>query len=45
VRVADKSSSVQVTRFQVRSVDAGTAEALRAVQKEFNAARFQACPA
>lgn len=45
VRVADKPSSVQVTRFQVRSVDVGTAETLRSVQKEFNAARFQACSA
>lgn len=45
VRVADKPSSVQVTRFQVRSVDVATAETLRSVQKEFNAARFQACSA
>jgi cell division protein FtsN len=45
VRVAEKPSSVQVTRFQVRSVDATLAEALRSVQKEFNAARFQACSA
>jgi cell division protein FtsN len=45
VRVADKPSSVQVTRFQVRTVDTTTAEALRSVQKEFNAARFQACTA
>ena len=43
VRVADKPSSVQVTRFQLRTVDVATADALRAVQKEFNAARFQAC--
>jgi cell division protein FtsN len=43
VRVADRPSSVQVLRFQVRAVDAPLAEALRAVQKEFNAARFQAC--
>jgi hypothetical protein len=45
VRVADKPSSVLVTRFQVRAVDQALAEALRAVQKEFNAARFQACTA
>lgn len=45
VRVAEKPSSVQVTRFQVRSVDASLADALRSVQKEFNAARFQACSA
>jgi hypothetical protein len=45
VRVADKPSSVQVIRFQVRAVDAPLAEALRALQKEFNAARFQACAA
>jgi cell division protein FtsN len=45
VRVADKPTSVQVTRFQLRSVDATVADTLRAVQKEFNAARFQACPA
>jgi cell division protein FtsN len=45
VRVADKPSSVQVTRFQLRSVDATIADTLRAVQKEFNAARFQACAA
>jgi cell division protein FtsN len=45
VRVADRPSSVQVTRFQVRSVDAALADALRALQKEFNAARFQACAA
>ena len=45
VRVADKPSSVQVTRFQLRSVDAPLADVLRALQKEFNAARFQACAA
>jgi cell division protein FtsN len=45
VRVADKPASVQVTRFQLRAVDAALAEALRALQKEFNAARFQACTA
>lgn len=45
VRVADKSSSVQVTRFQVRAVDTALADLLRSVQKEFNAARFQACTA
>jgi len=45
VRVTDKPSNVQVTRFQVRGVDAPLAEVLRAVQKEFNAARFQACTA
>jgi len=45
VRVADKSSNVQVTRFQLRSVDAALAESLRTLQKEFNAARFQACAA
>lgn len=45
VRVADKPSSVPVTRFQLRSVDATLADVLRAVQKEFNAARFQACAA
>jgi cell division protein FtsN len=45
VRVADKPSSLSVTRFQVRVVDTPVAEALRAVQKEFNAARFQACTA
>jgi cell division protein FtsN len=45
VRVADKPASLPVTRFQVRAVDAGVADALRAVQKEFNAARFQACAA
>jgi cell division protein FtsN len=43
VRVADKPSNVQVTRFQVRPVDAPMADALRSVQKEFNAARFYAC--
>lgn len=43
VRVADKPSSVQVTRFQVRAVDVAAADALRAVQKEFSAARFQVC--
>jgi len=45
VRVADKPSSLPVTRFQLRTVDAAVAEGLRAVQKEFNAARFQACAA
>src|SRR5262245_42828140 len=43
VRVADKPSNVQVTRFQVRAVDAAMADVLRSVQKEFNAARFNAC--
>jgi hypothetical protein len=43
VRVADKPSNVQVTRFQVRAVDVPMADVLRSVQKEFNAARFQAC--
>jgi cell division protein FtsN len=45
VRVADKPSSVQVTRFQLRAVDPALADVLRAIQKEFNAARFQACAA
>jgi len=45
VRVADKPASVQVTRFQVRTVDAPLADVLRGIQKEFNAARFQACSA
>jgi SPOR domain len=45
VRVADRPSNVQVTRFQVRDVDPSLAEALRAVQREFNAARFEACTA
>ncbi len=45
VRVADKPSNAQVTRFQLRAVDPTLADVLRAVQKEFNAARFQACAA
>lgn len=45
VRVADKPSTVQVVRFRVRAVDAATAETLRAIQKDVNATRFQACTA
>lgn len=45
VKVADKPSTLQVTRFQLRNVDTTLADVLRAVQKEFNAARFQACAA
>lgn len=45
VKVAEKPSTLQITRFQLRNVDPTLADVLRAVQKEFNAARFQACAA
>jgi hypothetical protein len=45
VRVADKPSAVALTRFVLRDADAALAEALRALAKEFNATRLQACAA
>jgi hypothetical protein len=45
VRVADKPSSVALTRFVLRPADAALVETLRALAQEFNATRFQACAA
>lgn len=45
VRVADKPSAVALTRFVLRGVDASLAETLRALARELNATRFQACAA
>jgi len=43
-RVADKPSTISVTRFQLREIDAPTAAQLAAIQKEFPAQSLRPCP-
>ncbi|MCX7901337.1 MAG: SPOR domain-containing protein [Burkholderiaceae bacterium] len=45
VRVADKPSSVTMTRFLIRTADPAVAEKLRALAQDLNATRLQACTA
>ncbi len=44
VRVSDKASTISVTRFQLREVDAAAAQQLAAIQKEFPAQSIHPCP-
>lgn len=44
-RVADKPSTINVTRFQLREIDAPTAVQLAAIQKEFPAQTLRPCTA
>jgi hypothetical protein len=44
-RVADKPSTISVTRFQMREIDAPTAAQIAAIQKEFPAQSLRPCPA
>ncbi len=42
-RVADKPTSVSATRYQLRELDAGTAQQLAAIRKEFPAQSVRPC--
>lgn len=45
VRIADKPSTVTLTRFQLRDLDAAAAQQLTALRGEFPAQTVRACPA
>ena len=45
VRIADRPSTVTLTRFQLRDLDAAAAQQLAALRAEFQAQTVRACPA
>jgi hypothetical protein len=45
VRIADRPSTVTLTRFQLRDLDAAAAQQLATLRSEFPAQAVRACPA